>query len=396
MVCETIIEGEKQVMTIRTGQLIEDEATIGFHLLGYTVVFSCKGIEVDSATIYSLLEPLGWESFLPVIRPHTRLKRAIMRWMRDQVTSNVASFGVEEKDEKRLLREISRGSSGEMIVYAIVHEKSDLDQWGLNYLTNTRIFYNQTAETIFVNQRGSGPDMAYDQALQDSFLPYWSRYKDVYITDDIGRLVPRVIATLQPASMKDGGGTYFVPYDQRHALQQLKDIIELHLPVIPGQERTASLTALPVIDRPTTRKNMATLAYKSLESDILEMQKNLERFTEELKTPVRNRKTGEVRKNKDGTIKYMKVRPQTVVDRIQLYRDMRTKIALYNEKLGLQQEKLLEKLSVLEVVANAMRETATDVLSEQDEEEEILVEEECDAVQSGKSSSQLSLEAEGE
>ena len=345
-------------------EMIEDETAVGFNLLGYAVVFSCKGIEVESATIDALLAPLGWKQYLPAVRPHTRLKRAIMRWMKDQIATDSESFGLDEKDEKRLLREISKGSSGDIIAYAIVHEKSDLDHWGLNYLTGVRIFLTQSLDNILIDRKGS-----YDQELCDSFLPYWEKYRDVYITHDIGRLVPRVIATLQPASLKDGGGTYFVPYGQRHMLQQLKDIIELRLPAASDQEHTASLTAIPVIDRPTTRKNMAHLAYKSLESEIIEMQKNLERFTEELKTPVKDRQTGEVKKNKDGTIKYMKVRPQTVTDRLQLYKETKTKIALYNEKLGLQQETLLERLASLEAAALQLKETASDVLSEQEEEE---------------------------
>ena len=349
----------------KSREVIEDENAIGFKLLGYTVVFSCKGIEVDSTTIYNLLEPLDWHDFLPVVRPHTRLRRAIMRWMKDQIASDSSSFGLEERDERRMLREISKGSSGDIIAYAIVHEKSDLDHWGLNYLTGVRIFLTQSSDNILVDRQGS-----YDQALHDSFLPYWTRYKDVYITGDIGRLVPRVIATLQSAAMKDGGGTYFVPYEQRGALQQLKDIIEVHLPAAPDEEHAASLTAIPVIDRPGTKKNMATLAFKAMEAEVEAMQKDLERFVEELKTRVKDRKTGEARTNADGTVKYMKVREQTIKDRIDAYGKTRAKVLVFKEKLGLQEEALLAKLEQLTLAAKAVKVTGAEVMSSNGVEEE--------------------------
>src|SRR5450432_2324452 len=109
------------MMTTNTRQEIEDEAALGFNLLGYTVVFSCKGIEVDTTTIEELLTPLDWKQYLPLVRPHTRLKRAIMRWMKEQVSGNSDAFGLDERDEKRMLREITKGSTAEMIVYAIVN-----------------------------------------------------------------------------------------------------------------------------------------------------------------------------------------------------------------------------------------------------------------------------------
>jgi hypothetical protein len=359
-------------------EVIEDENTIGFKLLGYTVVFSLKGLEVDTATMEDLLSPLNRtdsegkvkeaKDLLPEVRVHTRLKRAILRWMRDQATDHKESLGIEDKDEKGMLRAITSGSSADILCYAIVSEKRDLDQWGLSYLTNVRVFYNQPGDNIIVN-KGKGQDMTYDQDLQNSFLPFWDRYRDVYVAEDIGRLVPRVIATLQSATLKDGGGTYFVPYEQRDALQTLKDIVELHIPTAPNQERAVNLTAIPVIDRPSTKKNMAALAFKAMEAEIITMQKDLERFIEEVKTPVKDRKTGEIKKDKDGNIKYTKVREDTMKDRIKAYGQTKAKVQIFKERLGLQEADLLAKLADLETTARTVITTAADVMSSGSDDE---------------------------
>ena len=301
---------------------------------------------------------------------HTRLKRAILRWMRDRATGDKKeSLGIEDKDEKGMLRAVTSGSTADILCYAIVTEKRDLDQWGLSYLTNVRVFYNQPGDTIIVN-KGVGQDMSYDQDLQNSFLPFWEKYRDVYVAEDIGRLVPRVIATLQSATLKDGGGTYFVPYEQRAALQTLKDIVELQIPTAPNQERAVNLTAIPVIDRPSTKKNMATLAFKAMEAEIVAMQKDLERFIEEVKTPVRDRKTGEIKKDKDGNIKYTKVREDTITDRIKAYGQTKAKVQIFKERLGLQEADLLARLAELEATAKTVITTAADVMSSNNDESE--------------------------
>ena len=365
-------------------ELIETEESIGFKLLGYTVVFSLKGLEVDTATMESLLIPLDRtlddgtvkeaKNLLPEVRVHTRLKRAILRWMREQATNNKESLGIEDKDEKGMLRAITSGSTADILCYAIVSEKRDLDEWGLSYLTNVRIFYNQLADTIIVN-KGKGQDMTYDPNLQQSFLPFWDKYRDIYVAEDIGRLVPRIIATLQSASMKDGGGTYFVPYEQRAALQVLKDIVELQIPTAPNQKREVNLTAVPVIDRPSTKRNMATLAFKAMEAEIEAMQKDLERFIEEVQTPVKDRKTGEVKKDKDGNIKYTKVRQETINDRIKAYGQTKAKVQIFKERLGLQESDLLAKLAELEATARTVIITAGEVNSNSNDESEEVVQE---------------------
>lgn len=359
-------------------EVIEDENTIGFKLLGYTVVFSLKGIEVDTTTMESLLTPLDRvnegiikqaKDLLPEVRVHTKLKRAILRWMRDQATRNKESLGIEDKDERGMLRAITSGSTADILCYAIVTEKRDLEQWGLSYLTNVRIFYNQLGDNIIVN-KGVGRDMAYSQDLQESFQPFWDRYRDVYVAEDIGRLVPRVIATLQSAALKDGGGTYFVPYEQRTTLQILKDIVELQIPTAPGQDRAVNLTAIPVIDKPSTKKNMAALAFKAMEAEIAAMQKDLERFIDEVQSPVRDRKTGEIKKDKNGTIKYGKVREGTITERLKAYGQTKAKVMIFKERLGLQEADLLTKLRGLEATAKTVVSTAAEVMSTEQEEEE--------------------------
>ena len=363
-------------------EIIEDQASVGFDLLGYTVVFSLRGIEIESQTLSDLLTPFGWEKLLPDVRTHTRLKRAILRWMREQATTNKETFGVDEKDERGMLRAITSGSTADILAYAIVREKRDLEEWGLSYLTNVRIFYNQPGNNIIVSkQAGSHAMAAYDQALQDSFLPFWERYKEMYVTDDVTRLVPRVIATLQSASMKDGGGTYFVPYEQLANLQQLKDIIDLHLTTAPGQEKSVNFTCIPVIDKPSTKRNMAALAFKAMENEITAMQKDLERFMAEIAAPIRDRTTGEVKTDKDGNIKYARVKEETLKARMKAYGETKAKVMIFKERLGLQESDLVAKLTALETTARTVITTSAQVMSKSEEYEENIEEQEVETAQ---------------
>jgi hypothetical protein len=368
----------------RQREEIEGEQEVGLPLLGYTVVASVKGVEVDRPTILSLLGALDFQGRLGAALPadylpglpeaNTGLMRAVRRWMRDLATTEEGkqALGIDE-DEKAMLREITKGTKGsDIVALALVVESSDLSRWGLSYLTNLRVFYIKSTDTLSLTRDRTAADVtslarsAEDQALLASLEPYWQRYRSVYCSADLARMQQRILSAMNPSDLRKQGGVYFVPYEYRDVLQQLKDLLEVQLPAAPGQQNTSSLVAIPVIDRPTTRRQLGTIAYKSLMADIVVLQKDLERFVEEAKTPKRG-KDGQPKVAKDGQIKYGKPRASTIAARLVTYRQMRDRITLYTEKLGMQQENLLAALNGLQQTAQALIEASTDEMADDED-----------------------------
>jgi len=356
--------------TTRQRELIETEETLGFPLLGYTIVPFLKGVEITRQDALVILKPII-ESFglvsknpknpkdlpgLPEPTIETCLTRAVRKWMRDL---SKADLGATDDEDIKLRSVTKRGSKEDWIVLALVVESSDLAQWGLSFLTSLRIFYNTKNQTLHLTRTGIGSIdvVVSDQDLLDTLLPYWQRYQEVYTTVELGRMVNEIIGKIHASTMREKGGTYFIPRGHEAELQRLKDLIELSLPAAPGQQNTSSLSAFPMINTKQSRSHMAALAHKSFVAELVTLKKDLARFEEQIK------KTSKVFKN--GNVHHGKVKEETIVARLTQYKNMKTKIALYQEALGMRQDELLAELDSLTQTANSLRDTATDVLAEQ-------------------------------
>jgi hypothetical protein len=351
----------------RQRELIETEEELGLPLLGYTVVPALKGIEIKYQDALAILTPLGFHDALPGLpKAETSLKRAIKRWMKELGN---AELGAQDDDDI-LLRPITRHGS-EIIALALVVESSDLAQWGLSYLTNLRVFYNKKTDTLSLTRTGSGQSLITDdQDLLDKLDPHFQYYKDVYTVTELGRMVGDLIGQVSASTMREKGGTYFIPSQKKTntgqmvstvpELQRLKDLIELQLPAGPNMENTSSLSTFPVIDTKKSRRQMSDLAHKSFVAELTALKKDLARFEAQLqkKTIL-----------KSGKIHYGKIKPETIIARMQAYKDMKTKIELYQATLDMRQDELLAELDTLTQTANRLRETATDIMAEQAEQE---------------------------
>jgi hypothetical protein len=342
----------------RERELLETEEEVGFPLLGYTVVPSLKGIEVEQAKALQILTPLGLAHFLPGLpETATALRRAVRRWMRELANKDL---GVDA-DDKILLRDITRGSKSQILALALVVENSDLQSWGLSYLTNTRIFYNKQTDMLSLTRSASGQSLTtaqQDQDLLQKLEPHWHYYRTVYISADLGRMVARIIDNLGAFTMRKGGGAYNVLYQKRDELQTLKDLIELDLPAAPGETNSSTLAALPVIDRPKTKQQMSQLAHRSFMSELTTLQKDLQRFIDQAQKTTTTKK---------GKVKHGKVKAESMIARLADYQAMKNKIQLYHETLGVRQEELLASLDSLSATARGLMEAATDALAESED-----------------------------
>lgn len=373
---------------MRQRELIEGEQEIGLPLLGYTVVTSLKGIEVNRPSLLAAVDALDFKTrlgtqlstdYIPGLpEANTALKRAVKRWMHDQCSTEAgkAALGLEE-DDKTMWRDITRGSKSDIIAIALVTESSDLQAWGLSYLTNLRVFYTKSTDTLLLTTERTAFDLqslqrsAADRALLAGLEPHWQYYREVYVSTDLSRMVQRILDAMHPADLRKDGRVYFVPSLYRDALQKLKDLIEVLLPAAPGQENTSSLNAIPVIDRPSTRKQLGTIAYKSTLAELKTLQADLERFVLQAQTPKKEKDNETVKTDAEGEIVYKKVKPSTIVERVEMYKNMRNKITLYTEKLGMQQEELVAELDRLQATARSLVDVETDDEDEENQDAEV-------------------------
>lgn len=372
--------------TTRQRELIETEQTLGFPLLGYTIVPYLKGTEISHQDALVIIKPV-LESFglvsknprkpkelpgLPEPTLETCLERAVRKWMRDM---SKADLGADDDDRIKVRPITKRGSKEDWIVLALVVESSDLAQWGLSFLTSLRIFYNTKNQTLHLTRTDLGAidQVVSDQNLLDTLLPYWKRYwnieedmPNVYTTVELQRMINEIVSKINSSAMREKGGTYFVPRGHETEIQRLKDLIELELPAAPGQRNASSLSAFPMINTKQTKSHMAALAHKSFVADLATLKTDLARFEEQIKKTSKTFKNGHVHRGR--------VKEETIVARLQQYKDMKNKIVLYQETLGMRQEELVAQLDDLTTTANSLRETATDIMAEQmDGQEEITV-----------------------
>ncbi len=353
----------------RQRELIETQEELGFSLLGYTVVPSLKGIEISRADALAVLTPLGYHDYLPGLpKPETSLRRAIKAWMKELANKDMGATD----DDDILLRPITKRGAGDTIALALVVESSDLLAWGLGYLVGLRVFYNKQTGILSLNRPSNGQSTATtaesDKALLDKLEPYWQYYKEIYTVSELGRMIGELITRMDASAMRKEGGTYFIPYMRKTntgeqlcsvpELQRLKDLVELQLPGAPNQDNTSSLSVFPVIDTKKTRRQMAEIAHKSFVGELTALKKDLERFVQQLQKKTTTKK---------GKVKYGKVKQETVLARLAEYKNVKTKIELYQATLDMRQEELLAELEALTKTANSLRETATDIMSEQAE-----------------------------
>jgi hypothetical protein len=182
-------------------------------------------------------------------------------------------------------------------------------------------------------------------------------------------MVGDIVTQMDASAMRKEGGTYFIPYMRKTntgeqlcsvpELQRLKDLIELQLPAAPNQENMSSLSTFPVIDTKKTRRQMAELAHRSFLGELIALKKDLARFEAQLQKKTTTKK---------GKVKYGKVKEETILARLNDYKNMRTKMELYQTTLDMRQDELQTALADLVKTASSLRDTATDIMSEQPEE----------------------------
>jgi len=350
-------------------------------LLGYTVIANLKGIEVEHTELLSLLTPLGFADFLPaLVEPRTALRRAMRDWIKELAQSSNPLIGDDEDDvvTRPLVREIpskkklAKKQTGEArkkkgdpmpsdpsdwLAFALVAENINLNLWGLDYLTNLRVFYNRKTHELSLTTSSTGQTFSTGQVMTFreenlllSLTPHYRRYETLHLAGDLSRMAQDVIGSMNSQQLRPNGGAYFVPYDQRDKLTRLKELIEEKLPPPPGGENTSYLLNLPIVDSKNAKSQLATSAHSAFMQELVTLSKDMERF---------------ILQAQHGRIKR-----ENMAKRLVEYQEMKAKVELYKQVLGMRQDEILKGLAELEGKARMLLETAWFVSERQSAESE--------------------------
>jgi len=168
--------------------------------------------------------------------------------------------------------------------------------------------------------------------LTRQLRPLWDHYRQLVMSNEVSRIIRRFIAAMNSVAVRGRGGVYFVPYSQLDALQRLNRFIaDLPTPSLPpASERRPFLYASGVIDRPASKRQLAVALHAGIMDEVDAARKKLERFVDQ----------------EAGS-----VRPNTILERLAEFRQVKAKAAVYADLCGLRQERVATAIKVLEARA---------------------------------------------
>ncbi len=132
-------------------------------------------------------------------------------------------------------------------------------------------------------------------------------------------------------------------------------LIEGALPAVPGEENTSSLVHLPITDRPTIKRQMASIAHKSFMAELTALQKDLDRVIAQASATTKTGKTGTIRR-------------ESMVARLADDQGMKAKVSLYAEMLGMRQQEIVRSLDTLQQTARTLLDTAAGAASDNEDD----------------------------
>lgn len=361
-----------------------ERATPEFPLLGWHVMYRISRVAVPFADLQTLLDQYGFGAFAPhPPAPRIALARAVAEWV-DQLAARGdahalrRSDGPQDEDDEEaqrprqhLIRDVPTKSGTEWLVFALVDEAADVAELSLSYATSLRILLHKqhghlvctttprgiielpsrkgkrstqrsvaapaatdeandgAAQVLAESEAAAGPDGA---MLTRQLRPLWDHYRQLVMSNEVSRIIRHIIASMRSVAVRGRGGVYFVPYTELRTLERLNRLVaDLPTPTLPAtSERRPFLYATGVIDRPAAKKSLAVALHAGIMDEVDAAAKKLARFTA----------------MDAGT-----VRPETMVERLQEVRAVRTKAAAYTDLIGLQQERVVAALATLEAQA---------------------------------------------
>lgn len=329
--------------TISTDLRAHLESTGGLPVLGYTVLWHLVGATAPHTDVLAAFDAAGWKDLAPD-EPSlgVALKRAVAAWVRQRSGGpRLVADGAELADDgsgtadRALIRTINRKNST-WLAYALIVESIDLGALGLSHATDLRILLNKEDGTLVVTTEAKGnvnQALAESYAIQAELKPIWQQYRELLMARDVSRALLRVLHTMNAATIREGGGTYFVPAtaDNEDRLGRLRGIFG----ALDRVKKSGSpfLLALPQIDVAGARQQLAHATHKSIEAELAETERRLQRILDA----------------EAGS-----VRPSTLTRQLAEFRQLREKTTAYAELLGMRQDTITATLDKLTAQAKTV------------------------------------------
>ncbi|MBF6611604.1 MAG: hypothetical protein IVW55_00565 [Chloroflexi bacterium] len=360
------------------GSSIRDEierSTEGLPLLGYTVQWSLRGLQVEHDDLVKALTEIGFQGYTPdPPTPRKALRRAIESWVlrRAQAGQGAGLSGrdVEGDEEGEVRGEGEEGGTGthtsgqrrqvlvrtinrrdsEYLVFALVLEEADLRSLGLSYGTDLRVLLRKSDLSIAITTTPRGRVSGDTTPPIAAGLPeYWARYRSLHTASDLSRVVCDIVRGMGAISLRAGGGTYFVPPSAVGSLDRLRTLVsnleDLNFKRRGGsrarkareaqgaRESNSFLLSLGVPDAKFARRSLARAAHTSFMDELAVMQTDLQRF---IVAPA-------------GTVK-----PKTVSERLLQYKEIYARAEMYATLLDMQKDQITSAVHRLEAQAQAI------------------------------------------
>jgi hypothetical protein len=315
----------------------------GLELLGYTVIASLDSrTEISHPDLLQLTTPLGFGGYAPPqVEPNTYIKRAIMAWLKE-LAKGENGISLEEEEEgrkaKSLVRQIKTPDK-QVIILALVKENINLEELGLEYLTNLRVFFvrpkphteDEGILTLTLTPSGQTDPRTYyptqkEQDLLDSLQRHVTYYKGVYKSLELRRMINQIIEGMQSTNMRPNGGVSFIPYFKRDTLVLLKQLME-GLQRQPGGDKT-SLLHIPIIDEENSKRQLAGASHDAFMQRVVAHKEAMTRFV------AQNRKRG--------------IRLDNMQARIADYQELRAQLDVYTGLLDVRLDEVRVEVDTLE------------------------------------------------
>ena len=311
-----------------------EASTTQLPLIGFTVLWRLEGFRVSHLDLEQALQAAGFEKYLPdPPTPRVALRRALAEWIKAkqriarELQLQPDDEGQDENGGGRrrtLIRVINRAGS-EHLVYALVAEDIDFSALGLSYGTALRILlHKKTGEMICTTDAEGVIDAQREsRRVTDELAPYWRQYRDLFIARDLSEMMREIVAGMNAVSLRQAGGVYFVPAGERDSLLRLRQLIA-DIPQVTGLD--PFVCALGVPDAVEAKRGLSKAVHAGLLDEINSLRGDLDRLSE----------SGD------------RLREKTIAQRLVIYKQLKAKVEMYQELLGLRQDEVRAGIARLE------------------------------------------------
>ncbi len=332
------------------------ESTPRYPLLGYTVIATLdSNVEISHADLATIATPLGFGDVEPPqVEPPKVISRAMAAFLKEVKKGESDALSIDSEG-KALLRRIKTPDK-DRIILALVQEKTVLEELGLSYFTNLRVFYvkgkpatKTTAEVLPIlivtlgDPRiiGSIDPETYvmtgeERDIRDEIQAKVDYYLQVYKSEELSRWINAILEDqnhLAGKLMRSAGGVFFVLYEKRPQLIALKQLVEKDLPTTTGIT-TSRLTHIPIINEDSSVAQVQQTTVDAFDQKMAALEKNMQAIKEAPRT---------------GGIK-----GKWMEERIKQYQAMQDELKLYDMLLGVRRKEIEKRLQTLEADARQL------------------------------------------